>query len=80
MKPTTLFLSITQVISSFQVFTPVNILTDGGPGYATSTIVTFLYQKGFKEYQMGMASAIAVVIFIILLILTIIQNRVGERE
>lgn len=80
LKPTTLFLSITQVISSFQVFTPVNILTDGGPGYATSTIVTFLYQKGFKEYQMGMASAIAVVIFIILLILTIIQNRVGERE
>lgn len=80
LRPTTLFLSVTQVISSFQVFTPVNVLTDGGPGYATSTIVTFLYQKGFKEFQMGMASAIAVIIFVILLILTIIQNKIGERE
>ena len=80
LTPTTLFLSITQVINSFQVFTPVNILTDGGPGYATSTIVTYLYKKGFGEYKMGMASAIAVIIFIILLILTYIQNRVGERE
>lgn len=80
LTPTTLFLSITQVINSFQVFTPVNILTDGGPGYATSTIVTYLYKKGFGEYKMGVASAIAVIIFIILLILTYIQNRVGERE
>ncbi len=80
LRPTTLFLSITQVISSFQVFTPVNILTDGGPGYATSTLVTFLYQKGFREFQMGMASAIAVIIFVILMILTFIQNKIGERE
>ena len=36
-------------------FTPVQIMTNGGPGYSTTTIVTYLYQKGFQEYKMGMA-------------------------
>ncbi|HHY81380.1 MAG TPA: sugar ABC transporter permease [Clostridiales bacterium] len=79
LKPTTLFLLITKTIASFQVFTPVQVLTDGGPGYATTTLVTLLYQKGFKEYKMGLASAAAVLLFIILLILSIIQNGL-EKE
>lgn len=79
LRPTTLFLLVTQTISTFQVFTPVQVLTDGGPGYATTTLVTLLYQKGFKEYKMGLSSAIAVILFIILLILSILQNRF-EKE
>ncbi len=80
LKPTTLFLFVTQVISSFQVFTPVNVLTDGGPGYATTTLVTMLHDAGFNDGNMGKASAIAVIIFIILSILTIIQNKIGEDK
>lgn len=80
LRPTTLFLLVTQTINSFQVFTPVQVMTNGGPGYSTTTIVTYLYQKGFDEYKMGMASAIAVVMFVILLILSIIQNKVGSRQ
>lgn len=80
LRPTTLFLLVTQTINSFQVFTPVQVMTNGGPGYNTTTIVTYLYQKGFDEYKMGMASAIAVVMFVILLILSIIQNKVGSRQ
>ncbi|PWM35313.1 MAG: sugar ABC transporter permease, partial [Clostridiales bacterium] len=76
----TLFLLVTQTINSVQVFTPVQVMTNGGPGYSTTTIVTYLYQKGFDEYKMGMASAIAVVMFVILLILSIIQNKVGSRQ
>ena len=80
LKPTTLFLLTTETISSFQVFTPVNVMTGGGPGYATTTLISLLYNKGFAEFNMGMASAIAVVIFVILSILTFIQNKVAEDE
>ena len=80
LKPTTLFLMTTETISSFQVFTPVNVMTGGGPGYATTTLISLLYNKGFAEFNMGMASAIAVVIFVILSILTFIQNKVAEDE
>lgn len=80
LRPTTMFLLVTQTINSFQVFTPVQIMTGGGPGYSTTTIVTYLYQKGFEEYKMGMASAIAVVMFVILLVLSIIQNKIGSRQ
>lgn len=80
LKPTTLFLLVTQVIESFQIFTPVYIMTGGGPGYATLTLVTLLYDKGFKSNVMGQASAIAVIIFIVLLILSMIQNRIGSRD
>ncbi len=80
LKPTTLFLMTTETISSFQVFTPVNVMTGGGPGYATTTLISLLYNKGFAEFNMGMASAIAVVIFVILSILTFIQNKLGEDD
>ena len=80
LKPTTLFLLTTETISSFQVFTPVNVMTGGGPGYATTTLISLLYNKGFAEFNMGMASAIAVVIFVILSILTFIQNKLGEDD
>ena len=79
LRPTTMFLTVTQIIGSFQVFTPVQVLTDGGPGYATTTLVTLLYQKGFKDYKMGLASAIAIILFVILLILSILQNRLEKN-
>ncbi len=80
LRPTTLFLLVTETISSFQVFTPVQVLTDGGPGYATTTLVTLLYHNGFKDYKMGVSSAIAVMLFIILLVLSILQNRLEKEE
>ena len=80
LKPTTLFLLTTETISSFQVFTPVNVMTGGGPGYATTTLISLLYDSGFVDFKMGKASAIAVIIFIILSILTFIQNKVAEDD
>ena len=80
LRPTTLFLLVVETIGSFQVFTPVQIMTNGGPGYSTTTIGTYLYQKGFQEYKMGMASAIAVIMFVILLFLSILQNKATSER
>jgi multiple sugar transport system permease protein len=80
LKPTTFFLTVTSIISSFQIFTPIYIMTGGGPGYSTTTIVNYLYQKGFQEFEMGYASAISYVLFVILIILTVIQKKGFRAE
>jgi multiple sugar transport system permease protein len=73
LQPTTFFLMITGIISSFKVFTYSNVMTEGGPGTSTYTLVYYIYTAAFKYYRMGYASAIAVVLFVMLLIVTIIQ-------
>lgn len=80
LKPTTIFLLITEVIGSFQVFTPVYVITGGGPGYSSTTIINYLYNKGFKDYTMGQACAVAYVLFAVLLALTIIQNKISKSD
>jgi len=79
-KPTTFFLTVTSVIEFFQIFTPVYIMTRGGPGYSSYTVVNYLYQTGFQEFTMGFASAISYILFVILIILTVIQRKVFRAE
>lgn len=55
-------------------------MTGGGPGYSTTTIVNYLYTKGFSEFQMGYASAISVVLLVIILALTFVQRKIGRED
>jgi len=73
LRPTTFFLTITGVIGSFKVFGYANVMTQGGPGDSTYTLVYYIYRTTFSYYRMGYGSAVAVVLFLILLVLTIIQ-------
>ena len=79
LSPTILFLSITSVIGALQIFEQPQILTNGGPGDATRTIVLYIYEHGFRFFDMGYASTIAISLFIIILILTAIQFRLSRR-
>lgn len=80
LKPTTFFLTITGIISSFKVFGYTNIMTKGGPGSSTYTLVYYVYTSAFKYYKFGYASAIAVILFLILLVFTVIQWRHNGDE
>lgn len=75
-KPTTLYVSITCVINSMQVFDQVMIITGGGPARSSSVLVQYLYENAFDYYKMGYASAIGWVMAIFIFILSIIQFRV----
>lgn len=79
LTPTTFFLVITQTISTFQVFAPVNLLTRGGPGTSTTVLVYQLYREAFRFYHMGYASAIAMVLFVIIFTVTLIQWRYQDK-
>ena len=78
-SPSLYFGIMLTVITSFQVFTQAYVLTDGGPGTSSTTIVYWLFQKAFNDYAPGYASAIAWVLFIIVIIFTVVQMRLQRR-
>lgn len=71
--------SIISVIGSFQIFDIVTILTGGGPGRSSISIVQYIYQQAFNAFDMGYASSLAVILFISLFFLSIVQFRVSEK-
>ena len=75
LTPTTLFLLVTLTITSFQVFAQILILTDGGPGYATTVLVHRIYTVAFRDFEFGLASAMALLLFIIIMVISIIQFK-----
>lgn len=72
-SPTTFFLVVTSIIQSFQVFAEVNVITQGGPGRSSITTVMHIYEEGFQRFNMGYASAVSWLFFLLILSVTIIQ-------
>jgi len=79
LAPTTFFVLIISIIGSFQVFDLAFILTKGGPGDATNTIVMYIYNQAFQYFQMGYAAAIAWVLFAIIFGITLLQTWLQKR-
>jgi len=80
LMPTTFFVLITSLIGSFQVFTLVFNMTKGGPGNSTLVYVYQLWRNAFYYFKMGYASAMAYVLFLILVVITLLQVRfIGRR-
>ncbi len=79
LSPTTFFVLVISIIGSFQVFELVLVMTKAGPANATNTLVYYIYQNGFQFYQMGYASAAAMVLFLIVLIFTLAQYKLQRR-
>jgi multiple sugar transport system permease protein len=71
--PTTFFLLITGIIGSFKAFDLINVMTQGGPGTATTMLAFYVYRSGFVFYRMGYASAVAWVLMIIVFAITLFQ-------
>ncbi len=75
LKPTTFFVSIMMIISCFKIYDVVAIMTDGGPGRSTKMLVTYIYDEAFVKVRYGKASAISMILLLVVLIITIIQFR-----
>lgn len=80
LSPTTSFLLITGLISSFNVFEQVNIMTSGGPLYRTTTIVHQIYLNGFSQYKLGYASAMSVVLLVIIMIISAVNFKLTQEK
>ncbi|WP_213618310.1 carbohydrate ABC transporter permease [Paenibacillus sp. J22TS3] len=80
LRPTTFLISTLAIISALQLFDQAFVLTQGGPGNVTKTPVYLIYQQGFKQLQMGYASAQAFVLAVAILIFSLINMRINKAE
>ena len=80
LKPTTFFLFVMGCISSFQVFDQIFMMTGGGPLNRTTTMVYRIYLEGFTNYRMGYASAQAMFLFALILGVTLLNFKFGDRS
>ena len=79
LSPTILFVLLITTISSFQVFDLIYLMTQGGPENSTNILVYWLYKNAFEFFNIGKASAIAYVLFCLILVLTIIQWKTRKK-
>ena len=79
LMPTVLMVTIVTIIGSMRVFDSIKLLTDGGPEGSTMVMVYYIYHQAFKMFATGFASAIAVVLFCIVLALTVLQWSLRKR-
>ena len=78
-SPTTFFLTIITMVNSLQAYDQIQVLTQGGPAGSTRTLLYMYYQLGFNEFNMGQATAVAVVMILLTVGLSLIQFKASEK-
>jgi multiple sugar transport system permease protein len=79
LSPVTFFLLVTGVIGAFQVFDIPFVMTGGGPANATQMVVMYLYVNAFTIQKMGLAAAVAFIVFIVIILLTILNFSFSKK-
>lgn len=79
LSPTIFFILVIFMIGALQVFDTIQVLTRGGPGDSTRSVVMYIYEKAFQRFDLGYAAAVSMTLFAIILVLTLIQFRIGRR-
>lgn len=79
LSPTVFFLLVINTINAFQLFAEPRVLTQGGPGDSSRTIVEYIYDTAFQGFEIGYASAVGLTFVLLLVILTLIQFRISRR-
>jgi len=80
LSPVTFFVTIIQIISALKVSVSPLVMTKGGPVSSTEVLVLNIYKEAFENFRMGYASAVAVFVFVVILAITIIQFKFGEKK
>jgi multiple sugar transport system permease protein len=80
LKPITTLILILSVTSSFRVFEQIYVMTGGGPGRASFVLVLYIFIKGFEEFSPGYAAALSVILFFIILLITLVQQKLLNSD
>ncbi len=79
LRPTHVFVLLITTIQAFKLYTQVAILTQGGPSNSTETVVHYMVRSGFEEQKLGLASAVSVILFLIVLVIALTQRQLLRR-
>ena len=80
LSPITFFLVVTSILSTFQAFDIIRVMTEGGPVDATNTLIYYVYDQGFQAFNAGRSAAAALVLFALMMVITLLQLRFTERK
>lgn len=80
MRPMFSFILITGFINAFNIFEPIQLISNGGPRGSTETLLVKIYNIGFQDFKLGLASALSFVTFIILMALTVLNMKVSDSD
>jgi len=80
LQRTTLMVIVLQIIASFQIFGQVYIMTRGGPGGSTRVLIQHIYESGFRDFELGYASAMSLFLFVIMFVVSFFQFRLSPQE
>ena len=80
LRPVNFYVLIVAIIASFTVFTPIYVMTQGGPGRATSVLVYYIYETAFVNYKHGYSSAMSIILFLLIFIFTLFQFRMQRLD
>jgi multiple sugar transport system permease protein len=80
LTPTTFFVSVILTIQSFKVFDQIYLMTQGGPGTSTLVLVYHIYNEAFISWDLGYSSMVALVLFLLVLFITIVQFKLTEEK
>ncbi|AJY48147.1 ABC transporter permease [Martelella endophytica] len=78
-RRTMLLVLVLQIVLQFQIFGQAQLMTNGGPAHTTETIVMYIYNTGFRDWQIGYATTIALALFVIMLFFSMLQLWIGGR-
>ena len=79
LAPTMFFVVIVTMIGYLQLFTEPYVMTQGGPLRATTSLVLYMYEEGFRWWRLGVAAAIAFLLFVLIILFTLLQRRISPR-
>ena len=79
LTPTIFFVLVIFMIGAIQVFDTIIVLTGGGPGDASKSVVIYIYEQAFQNFDLGYASTVAMTLFVVILVLTLLQFWFGRR-
>ena len=80
LRPVTVFVLVTSIVGSFQIFDTIAVTTNGGPVDATRSLVFYIYDNAFKFFKMGYASALSITLFAILIFFSVVQLRLFRAD
>ncbi len=80
LRPVLVFVLVTSIIGSFQIFDTVMVTTKGGPANATEVITVLIFEQAFERFSMGYATAVALVLFAVLAVVSLIQLRIMQAD
>jgi ABC-type sugar transport system permease subunit len=80
LSPITFFLLITSILNTFQAFDIIRVMTQGGPVDSTNTLIYYVYEQGFVALNAGRSAAAALVLFVLMMIVTLVQLRFSEQR